>query len=114
MVVFHFHGRLYTLSWKDLILLVMLCASLAAFVLPKVVKWWHIRRERRSMLDARKPVGKRIELVLQVYTVKILRYYMDNKHLPSIAELQQMQREAIENTPEIWEYIFEARVRGSF
>ena len=111
-MVFHPYGRFYR-GWVDLIGLIISSAVLAAFVLPKVVRWWHIRRVRRSMLAARKPVGKRMELVLKVYTLKILRYYTDNKHLPSIAELQQMQREAIEQTPEIWEYSSQPRAQGS-
>ena len=106
-MVFHFHGRIYTLGWAELTGLILATGNLATFVLWKLVKWW----QRRSAVNARMRVRKRIEPVLQAYTVKILQYYVDNKQLPSIAELQQMQREAIGRTPEIWEIISQPRMR---
>ena len=97
-MVSHF-GWLYTPGWAELIALILGGVVLLAFVLRQLVKW--------SAVDER----KRIELVLQAYTFKILHHYMDNKELPGIRELQQMQREAIEHTPETWEYIPQPRMR---
>lgn len=73
MVVFHFHGRIHTMSWFHLVGLVLLCAVQASIVLLKLVNWWHNRRVRRSMLVSREPVGNWTALVLKVYTAKILR-----------------------------------------
>lgn len=97
---------LYPLGWARVMALIILFSALLNIVGRELVQWWHERQRERSAVPARKRLGKRIEPVLQAYTVKILDYYMDNKQLPSIAELQQMQREAIEHTPVIWEIIY--------
>ena len=58
-----------------MIALISLSASLATILLRPLVEQWHRRGVRRSRLASRKPVGNWIELVLKVYTAKILLYY---------------------------------------
>ena len=41
----------------------------------------------------------KLQIILNSYTCKILRYYMEHKDLPSIAELQEMQRQTLDEPP---------------
>lgn len=45
----------------------------------------------------------KLQLILNSYTAKILHYYMEHEQLPSIAIMQQMREETIdEPTPKLY------------